>query len=170
MNIDAIIIGSGVAGLITAATLARNGKNVYVFEQHSIPGGYATSFSRKGMRFDVSLHLIGDLAEGGMIKKMLEDIGVIPDLKFYKVDTLYKTIFPDCEIIADNHDNYIQNLCALFPKEKQSIQKLFDVFVEIRKDILVLNEKSEKQEIVDIFTDANSVGRYQNYSLKDILN
>ena len=37
---DAVIIGSGIGGLATAAYLARRGVRVLICEQHKQPGGY----------------------------------------------------------------------------------------------------------------------------------
>jgi prolycopene isomerase len=42
----AVVIGTGLGGLRAANYLAREGIFVYVVEQHSIPGGYATSLDR----------------------------------------------------------------------------------------------------------------------------
>lgn len=54
---DAIIIGSGLAGLTSANILARAGHKVCVLEQHYNLGGMATWFKRKGGHvFDISLH------------------------------------------------------------------------------------------------------------------
>jgi len=54
---DAIIIGSGLAGLTCANMLARNGNSVLLLEQHYQLGGLAAWFKRKGGHiFDVSLH------------------------------------------------------------------------------------------------------------------
>jgi len=54
---DAIVIGSGLAGLTCANMLARDGYSVLLLEQHHRLGGLATWFKRKGGHiFDVSLH------------------------------------------------------------------------------------------------------------------
>jgi phytoene dehydrogenase-like protein len=48
MQYDAIIIGSGLAGLAAGAKLSKEGKRVLLIEQHNIVGGCATQFKRKG--------------------------------------------------------------------------------------------------------------------------
>ena len=54
---DAIVIGSGLAGLTSANMLAKNGYSVLLLEQHYQLGGLAACFKRKGGHiFDVSLH------------------------------------------------------------------------------------------------------------------
>jgi all-trans-retinol 13,14-reductase len=44
---DAIVIGSGIGGLCTAAYLSTNGKRVLVLEAQSVIGGAAQSFHRR---------------------------------------------------------------------------------------------------------------------------
>ncbi len=54
---DTIVIGSGLAGLTAANTLARSGQSVLLLEQHYKLGGMATWFKRPGGHiFDISLH------------------------------------------------------------------------------------------------------------------
>ncbi|MDA0590098.1 MAG: NAD(P)/FAD-dependent oxidoreductase [Planctomycetota bacterium] len=54
---DVVVIGSGLAGLTSANTLARAGHSVLLLEHHYQLGGMATWFKRKnGHIFDISLH------------------------------------------------------------------------------------------------------------------
>ena len=54
---DIIVIGSGLAGLTAANTLAKIGHAVLLLEQHANFGGMATWFTRSGGHlFDISLH------------------------------------------------------------------------------------------------------------------
>ena len=54
---DVVVIGSGLAGLTAANTLARSGRSVLLVEQHYKLGGMATWFKRPGGHiFDISLH------------------------------------------------------------------------------------------------------------------
>ncbi len=49
----AIIIGSGFAGMSTAAFLAKQGVEVTVLEKHNMPGGRARQFKESGFTFDM---------------------------------------------------------------------------------------------------------------------
>lgn len=60
-DFDAIIIGSGMGGLSVASLLAQNGRRVLVLEQHNVIGGLTQSYTRKGYRWTVGLHYIGDV-------------------------------------------------------------------------------------------------------------
>jgi phytoene dehydrogenase-like protein len=54
---DVIVIGSGLAGLTAANTLAKTGRSVLLLEHHYQLGGMATWFKRRGGHiFDISLH------------------------------------------------------------------------------------------------------------------
>jgi all-trans-retinol 13,14-reductase len=63
---DCIVIGSGIGGLVAAAVLARSkGLRVLVLERHYVAGGFTHEFRRKGgLRWDVGVHYVGDLAPG----------------------------------------------------------------------------------------------------------
>jgi all-trans-retinol 13,14-reductase len=56
MKYDIIVIGAGLGGLTAGAKLSREGKKVLLLEQHSKPGGCATTFQRGDFTMEVGLH------------------------------------------------------------------------------------------------------------------
>ncbi|TCV73744.1 putative NAD(P)-binding protein [Neorhizobium sp. R1-B] len=51
-----VIIGGGIAGLCTGVYAQLCGYQVTILEQHAIPGGLATSWTRNGYTFETCLH------------------------------------------------------------------------------------------------------------------
>jgi monoamine oxidase len=59
---DAIVIGSGIGGLGTAALLAKHGgKRVLVLERHYVAGGFTHTFHRPDYEWDVGVHYVGQV-------------------------------------------------------------------------------------------------------------
>ena len=69
---DAVVIGSGMGGLTTAALLSELGRRVCVLEQHYTAGGYTHSFERNGYEWDVGVHYIGDVGASTRTRKMFD--------------------------------------------------------------------------------------------------
>ena len=63
---QAVVIGSGIGGLTTAALLANLGWRVAVLEQHYTAGGNTHSYERAGYDWDVGVHYIGDMGSSTM--------------------------------------------------------------------------------------------------------
>ena len=69
---DALIIGSGMGGLTTAAFLSELGWKVCVLEQHYTAGGYTHSFERHGYEWDPGVHYIGDVGRESGTRRMFD--------------------------------------------------------------------------------------------------
>ena len=124
---DAVVIGAGLGGLSAAAAFARQGYKVLVLEQHSVAGGYASSFTRPGgFTFDVSLHstTVG-LRDGAA--NLLYGFPEIRDVAFVPHKTLYRAIYPDHDIRVPHRDvpGYIALLKKNFPGEDAAIDGIF---------------------------------------------
>lgn len=70
---DAIIIGSGIGSLTTAAILAKDGQKVLVLERHYTAGGFTHIFKRKGYEWDVGVHYIGEVQKKSSVVRQLFD-------------------------------------------------------------------------------------------------
>jgi phytoene dehydrogenase-like protein len=73
-----LVVGAGIGGLVAAALLARAGRDVLVVDSHTVAGGNATIFRRRGYEFDVGLHYVGGCHAGGVIPAVLEAAGAGP--------------------------------------------------------------------------------------------
>jgi all-trans-retinol 13,14-reductase len=72
---DAIVIGSGLGGLTSAAYLASNGLRTLVLEQYDTAGGSSHVFRRKhSFEFDVGVHYLGDCGPDGLIPAILRGV------------------------------------------------------------------------------------------------
>ena len=122
---DAIIIGSGIGGLVTASQLDAKGAKVIVLERYIIPGGSGGSFKRKGYTFDVGASMIfgfGDKGYTNLLTRALKDVNenceTIPDpvqLEYHLPNNF--TIAVDKE-----YSKFINKLSARFPHEKKGIK------------------------------------------------
>lgn len=125
MKYDTIVIGAGLGGLTTAAVLAKKGKRVLVLEQHSIPGGCATVYERKGIRFEVGLHEM-DLGSEYLdmkhliFKKLGLNLPLIPIPQTFTVKTKTNEYR-----IPEGVESAKQALTAYFPNEKKGIDRYF---------------------------------------------
>jgi phytoene dehydrogenase-like protein len=70
-----VVVGAGIAGLSAASYLLRNGYEVTVVEQHTLPGGLCTSWKRKGYTIDYCVHwLMGTDGESDFYR-IWEELG-----------------------------------------------------------------------------------------------
>ncbi|MDQ7827158.1 MAG: NAD(P)/FAD-dependent oxidoreductase [Candidatus Eremiobacteraeota bacterium] len=119
---DAIVIGSGLGGMTAAVGLAARGKKVLVLEQHYIPGGYATSFKRKGFTFETSLHCMPGLGEGGMIHRVLSELGVMDKITPIPLKETYAVRTPRGSLSMGA--DYLEQLKKMFPGESEAIGRV----------------------------------------------
>lgn len=138
---DAVVIGAGLGGLSAAGYLARAGRKVAVLEHHTVPGGYAHEFKRRGFRFEVALHALDGAGRGGWLEPMLDDLGVLDRVDFTEIDPFYTARFPDFEItVPADLSAYIRELKQAFPAEAAGIDSLFSAIGRVAGDTVRYGE------------------------------
>ncbi|RCS54390.1 NAD(P)/FAD-dependent oxidoreductase [Bremerella cremea] len=120
---DVVVIGSGLAGLTAANTLARQGRSVLLCEQHYKLGGMATWFKRPGGHiFDISLHGFPI----GMIKscrrywtrEIADSIVQLKNIRFDNPMFSLSTTF--------NRDDFTKLLITEFKLPEETVKAFFD--------------------------------------------
>ena len=150
---DAVVIGSGLAGLTCANMLARDGNSVLLLEQHHQLGGLAAWFKRRGGHiFDVSLHGF----PVGMIKTCRkywspEIAGMIVQLKGIRFDNpqfSFTTTFDRedfTRILQEQFKIPLENIEGFFntardmnyyDDQTMTIRELFEKFFPGRDDVV----------------------------------
>jgi phytoene dehydrogenase-like protein len=129
---DAVVIGSGVGGLVAANLLAREGLKVLLAEQHYMVGGYCSTFRRGGYTFDASTHFYPLLGNPETLTgRLLAELGVTTGwVKMDPVDTFH---FPDGTRFAvpADFETYLAKLKAEFPDEAAALDSFFAAVREV---------------------------------------
>ncbi len=151
---DAVIIGAGVSGLVCGCYLAKAGMKVLIAEQHYKPGGYCTSFKRKGFTFDAAAHSFGSYREGGKMNRVFKELDLDKRLKIKRYDPSDIIITPDYNISFWNDLNKtINELQKAFPHETK-IREFFDFMSNPKPaEIAALRNKTFKDLLDKYFND-----------------
>lgn len=135
---DVIVIGAGLGGLSAATMLARNGLAVLLLERHNVPGGYATSFVRGRYEFEVALHElsgIGPPNRRGGLYRYLEYLGVTDKVDFFILPNLYRSVFPDLDVILPAGDQEFRDkLSDIFPHQIDGINRFLRRIFDLGRD------------------------------------
>ena len=132
---DVAVIGAGLGGLGAACYLAAEGKRVLVLEHHTVPGGYAHDFTRKGFTFEVALHAMDGVGPGGWVYPVLRDLGVLDRVAFHRLDPFYTASFPEHEVTAHaDPAAYEAELVRLFPDQAAGIRSLIEAMLGVYLD------------------------------------
>ncbi|MFN6566400.1 NAD(P)/FAD-dependent oxidoreductase [Dendronalium sp. ChiSLP03b] len=123
-NSDVIVIGSGIGGLSAAGLLARYGKRVIVCESHTIAGGAAHSFRRRGFEFDSGPSFYCGLTNSHLnpVKQVLDVLG--ESLQVIPYNPLGHYHFPEGTFaVYSNADRYREEVAKITPQGAREFQQ-----------------------------------------------
>ena len=117
---DVIVVGSGIAGLTSAAYIAKENHKILLLEKDSSFGGLLGAFNLDGHWLDKGARGIID---SGIIFPMLKQLG----FKLEFTDNPIQMTFEDQSMIfksKDSLDDYENVLIKIFPLEKDNIHSI----------------------------------------------
>ena len=121
---DAIVIGSGMGGLTTAALLSELGWKVCVLEQHYTAGGYTHSFERNGYEWDPGVHYIGDVGAPTRTRKLFDFLSN-GELHWAPMAEEYDRFYVGDKVFTARagRQEFRDNLLRQFPDEQEAIDR-----------------------------------------------
>ncbi len=133
IDADAIVIGSGIGGLVAGALLARYGKQVVICESHTIPGGAAHSFTRRGFHFDSGPSFFCGLSDPTSLNPLRQVLEVLGEsVLAIAYDPLGHYHFPEVTFpIYGNLDRYRATLATLTPQGAAELKRLEQRFLNL---------------------------------------
>jgi all-trans-retinol 13,14-reductase len=156
---DAVIIGSGLGGLLCANILSKEGYKVCVVEKHYQIGGCLQNFTREGCVFDTGIHYIGRLGKGEVLHQYFKYFGLTEKIKLKKLDDDGFDIiaFGDTEEefkYAMGSSQFVNKLTENFPSEKEALTKYCKRLDEISDcfPLYNLNEIKSNIDETEFFT------------------
>ncbi|MEO0684557.1 MAG: NAD(P)-binding protein, partial [Cyanobacteria bacterium J06649_11] len=117
-NFDVIVIGSGIGGLTAAGLLSRYGKRVIVCESHTVAGGAAHNFRRRGFEFDSGPSFYCGLSESGSLNPVKQVLDILGEsLKTVAYDPLGHYHFPEGSFaVYSNYQLYREEVAKITPE------------------------------------------------------
>ncbi|MDQ3047804.1 MAG: NAD(P)/FAD-dependent oxidoreductase [Bacteroidota bacterium] len=130
---DAIIIGSGMGGLTTAAFLAKSGKKVLVLEKHYVAGGFTHTFKRKKFEWDVGVHYVGQVNfKDGMVRKAFDYV-TDNKLKWTSMGDVYDQAIIEGDVynFLAGRKEQVEQMIRYFPEEEKGIRDYYELISKV---------------------------------------
>jgi phytoene dehydrogenase-like protein len=120
------IIGAGLGGLTAGALLAKQGHKVTVLEQHTIVGGCATTFKRKGFTCEVGLHEMNAVYTNPTTRMIFETLGVYDHIEFVRPEEFFRVTTEALDFtMPDDVDQAQKKLIDHYPNDAHAIHTYF---------------------------------------------
>lgn len=132
---DAIIVGSGIGGLTTAALLSQQGYRVAVLEQHYTAGGFTHAYANGGYEWDVGVHYIGDVGHPRAPLRRLFDQISEGRLQWAPMDPCYDRIWigeQSYDLVAGRQE-FKASLLQHFPQAEKVLDRYLGLLDQVNK-------------------------------------
>ena len=164
---DAVVVGTGLGGVSTAALLARHGMRVLAVERGDGPGGYAHAFRRGPYIIDPAIHVI---PEAEFVRGLLRYLDVEDEAELVPVDALYGVGFPGLAgKLPLGREPFVEAHARLFPHEAGAFARFFDVFTRVFREAAELPMKLSLTDLGQAAARFPTLFRYRGATVSEVL-
>ncbi len=161
------VIGSGLAGLSSACTLAARGHKVFVFEKNSWLGGKAAQLKQDGFRFDMGPTI---LIQPSVLRKIFAEAGRDLDdyVKMVRLDPQWRCFFDNGKTLdlLDDESKMSATLEARWPGMGEGYKRL----MQLSEDLHEISDRFFFWKSVGSMKDTFEVkGAFDIKVLKDVM-
>jgi phytoene dehydrogenase-like protein len=143
--LKAIVIGSGISGLIAGCFIVKNGWDVVIYEQYNKVGGVTAQIEQDGYKWDLGQMLIEGVGEGEPIGLIFSELGILDKIKTIRTERAY--IFPDFDLYKPKKFTDIfwrrEKFKELFPSDKEGIDNYYNLYIKMM-EIITLARRAER--------------------------
>jgi all-trans-retinol 13,14-reductase len=143
---DAIVIGSGLGGLIAGALYSRAGHKVLVLERNEHCGGAATVYRHGPLSIEASLHEVDGLDAEDPKGPILRSLGLDRDLHFVDVGDLHEVRSPllgEPFVLPRGLDAALSASIGRFPHRASGLAAYFERIHAVRHAIAMMSEHQD---------------------------
>ena len=121
---DVAVIGAGFGGLGCALELAHRDVDVVVFERLTYPGGCASTFARRGWRFESGATLFCGFERGQLFRDWIDRFDL--DVQFDPMDPVVDFRSEDARIrVPADRQRFIERWCQIAGERAGQVRRFF---------------------------------------------
>ena len=170
---DVIVVGAGNAGLVSAATCAKNGLKTLLLEKHNLPGGCASSFVRGRFEFEPSLHEIcsvGTPERPDSVYKIFDDLGAKIDWRYE--NNMFRAIVKGENgydvTVKGGMDGFCESIDEACPGSKESVSAFMDLVFNCRQATEYITKMKGKPNKLVMALKYKDFMRCASHSVEDV--